>query len=570
MKKAIKQSTLVFILNAISTGLLALVIVLSFLLDLQQTKINHANEDKIALTSNAERFMDGSGYLTDEVRAYAVTGDESRYDNYWNEINNLKNREIGVQTMKDIGINSEEEKLIDSMLALSNQLVPLEEEAMEYVKSGNLDDARAAVYGDEYISGLSQIHVLQQEFLRELDSRTNLEISNMNQAMNTINGLNYLVITVIVLFQIANYLIVRRKVIKPMVMIQEVLGELAEGNLSAELRLEEDTSEIGLLARSIKTMQTSLKAMILDLENGLAHVSEGNFNVTPTTEFKGEFIALRDSLAKIILGLNETLTQINQASFQVSDGANQVASGAQTLAQGTTEQASSVQELAATINDISLQVKQNAENALNARGKSNKASEEITLSNQKMRDMIDAIGQITVKSGEIGKIIKTIEDIAFQTNILALNAAVEAARAGEAGKGFAVVADEVRNLAGKSAEAAKDTTALIEETIRVVENGTVIANDTAQSMLRVVDGSAQVTGLIDEIAGASEVQAASIFQVTQGVDQISSVVHNNSATTEESAAASEVLSGQAELLKQLVEKFKLLDPELEKKFRSMI
>lgn len=266
-------------------------------------------------------------------------------------------------------------------------------------------------------------------------------------------------------------------------------------------------------------------------------------------------IAMRDINGR----LSSTLSQINQAANQVSAGSDQVSSGAQALSQGATEQASSVEELAATITDISGQVKSNAESALNAKEKSEMAGTEIAASNQKMQELIAAMEEISKSSQEIGKVIKTIEDIAFQTNILALNAAVEAARAGAAGKGFAVVADEVRNLASKSADAAKSTTALIEGAITAVSNGTQLVDVTAKSLLSVVTGTQEVASIVNDISTASAEQASSIAQVTQGIDQISSVVQTNSATAEESAAASEELSGQAQMLNNLVGQFKLKD-----------
>ncbi|MEG2053959.1 MAG: methyl-accepting chemotaxis protein, partial [Oscillospiraceae bacterium] len=268
---------------------------------------------------------------------------------------------------------------------------------------------------------------------------------------------------------------------------------------------------------------------------------------------------LENSMVKIIVSLSDTLNNIHIASDQVSGGADQVSGGAQALSQGATEQASSIEELSATVAEISSQVKANAENAKSASGLSDEAGAEVEQGNQHMQKMIAAMGDISDTSSQIGKIIKTIDDIAFQTNILALNAAVEAARAGAAGKGFAVVADEVRNLAGKSAEAAKNTTALIESSITAVANGTKIADDTAKSLFIIVDKVREVTDKINEIATASAEQASAVVQVTQGLDQISAVVQTNSATSEESAAASEELSGQAQMLNDMVSKFKLKD-----------
>lgn len=238
-----------------------------------------------------------------------------------------------------------------------------------------------------------------------------------------------------------------------------------------------------------------------------------------------------------------------------------MSSGAQALSQGATEQASSVEELAATINEISGQIKKNAENAAEANQKAHNVGAEMKESSRKMGDMIAAMDEISQSSSEISKIIKTIEDISFQTNILALNAAVEAARAGEAGKGFAVVADEVRNLASKSADASKNTAGLIAASSQSVERGVGIANETASSLDIAAKGVEEVTYTIDMISQASAHQSDSIAQVTQGVDQISSVVQTNSATAEESAAASQELSGQAQMLKSLVGRFRLKDGE---------
>ena len=349
-----------------------------------------------------------------------------------------------------------------------------------------------------------------------------------------------------------------RAIVPPIREIQKGMEEIEAGNLDVQLKYE-SRDELGQLSDSVRGMVDSLKAIIHDEDYLFAEMGNGNFDVQTriAEKYVGDFTSILTSIVKLRDNLNSTLMQINQSADQVSAGSDQVSSGAQALSQGATEQASSVEELAATINEISGNVKANAENAREASRKAAQVKDQAGESSRRMQEMLSAMTDISSSSGEIGKIIKTIEDIAFQTNILALNAAVEAARAGAAGKGFAVVADEVRNLAGKSADASKNTSALIEGSLHAVDRGTRIANETADALNQVVDGVQSVTVTIDNISRASDDQAVSIGQVTQGIDQISSVVQTNSATAEESAAASEELSGQAQILKNLVGQFQL-------------
>ena len=349
-----------------------------------------------------------------------------------------------------------------------------------------------------------------------------------------------------------------RAIVPPIREIQKGMEEIEAGNLDVQLKYE-SRDELGQLSDSVRGMVDSLKAIIHDEDYLFAELGNGNFDVQTRNadKYVGDFTSILTSIIKLRDNLNSTLMQINQSADQVSAGSDQVSSGAQALSQGATEQASSVEELAATINEISGNVKANAENAREASRKAAQVKDQAGESSRRMQEMLSAMTDISSSSGEIGKIIKTIEDIAFQTNILALNAAVEAARAGAAGKGFAVVADEVRNLAGKSADASKNTSALIEGSLHAVDRGTRIANETADALNQVVDGVQSVTVTIDNISRASDDQAVSIGQVTQGIDQISSVVQTNSATAEESAAASEELSGQAQILKNLVGQFRL-------------
>lgn len=334
--------------------------------------------------------------------------------------------------------------------------------------------------------------------------------------------------------------------------------KMTQGDFNIEVTYD-DKDEIGAVGESLKKLAANTGTVIDDIAVVLEEVSAGNLNVNIANEsiYVGIFNRIIVSLKSFISQLNGTLAQINVASGQVASGSEQVSGGAQALSQGATEQASSIQELSATINLISEMIVSNASDATEANAKTGVAGSQLSEANERMGELVGAMKEISDSSEEIHKIIKAIEDIAFQTNILALNAAVEAARAGDAGKGFAVVADEVRNLAGKSAEAASNTTILIENTVNSIEKGNGLVNEVAQKMDSVAAAAGAVAELNARIAESSRGAAEAITQVTTGIDQISSVVQNNSATSEESAAASEELSGQASMLKELVAQFNL-------------
>lgn len=349
-----------------------------------------------------------------------------------------------------------------------------------------------------------------------------------------------------------------RSLSRPIHEIADAAENLAQGNLNADITYV-SKDEIGSLANSLKSATATLKLYVSDISANLDLMAQGDMTTEITQDYHGEFAPIKDSFMKITNQLNETLTSISDTTEQVNSGADQASGGAQALAQGATEQASSIQELSATIEEISESLRHNAQNVDLVTGYVKNAVTGMQQGDEQMQQMLGAMNKINVSSNEIKKIIKVIEDIAFQTNILALNAAVEAARAGEAGKGFAVVADEVRNLAGKSASAAKQTTQLIEGSIQDVEDGSKIADRTAKLFSEAEEKVQLVGGKIEQIDKASAQQAIAIKQITQGVEQISAVVQTNSATAEQSAASSEELSAQAEMLRNLVAQFKLRD-----------
>lgn len=345
---------------------------------------------------------------------------------------------------------------------------------------------------------------------------------------------------------------------KPVEEIRQVAANMAQGQMDIDITYH-SADELGEMAENMRKLTGIVRDIVGDVDYCMNELAQGNFTVVSKQQeaYVGDYSGILKAMRIMKASMSDTLSQIEIAADQVNAGGDQVSSGSQALAQGATEQASSVQELAATIQDVSGQVESTASHARTAKSENDHTHQQIGVCSGDMNALMEAMGKIESHSNEISKVINTIEDIAFQTNILALNAAVEAARAGVAGKGFAVVADEVRSLASKSAKAAKSTAALIEDTVSAVKEGLDLSQETSQALQTVVESSQKVLEAVNLISSATEDEANSLSQISAAVDQISSVVQTNSATAEESAAASEELSGQANVLKQLVNRFRL-------------
>lgn len=346
-----------------------------------------------------------------------------------------------------------------------------------------------------------------------------------------------------------------KKISAPVTKIAESLSDIT--GLDASDVQHGHGNEIEVLEQALVVTDRNMNEYVAEIAEVLDKLSQGDMRVRIESDFTGNFAQIKTSLNRSLDKISQTLLRINESAEQVASGASQVSGGATLLSQGADLQASSVRQISESVNDLSTKTQENTKNTNRVNAVAQEINASAELSSSRMQSMLQSMNEIYESSQNIKKIIKVIEDISFQTNILALNAAVEAARAGAAGKGFAVVADEVRNLANKSAEAAHDTTELIEKSITTVEEGNTIANSTAESISQMLTDIGRVTARIEKINNATNEQANAIIEISQGLEQVSAVVQNNSATAQQSAAASEELSSQAEMLREYVKAFKL-------------
>ena len=448
-----------------------------------------------------------------------------------------------------------DQAIVERLRAALDELAPQREHVLELALQNQKEEAAAYMEANN----VKTIHKAQAELDELIDTADRkadeLIVSLRSEQMEFIVMLSVLG-TASVLISILFGIYITRSITRPIKELETAARQMEQGQLKVDVTYR-SKDELGSLSNSMRQMSEKISYYMDEISRAMQQLADGNLDIPGCDGFQGDFLPVQEALFIVIDSLNETMAEINTFSDQVASGSDQVAGGAQVLSQGVIAQAGSVEELASTMSEISRQVNENAETSQAVKTAAGEMGTNILACNQQMQEMKAAMGEINSCSTQIRKIIKTINEIASQTNILALNAAVEAARVGAESKGFSVVAQEVRNLAGKSSAASKSTEALIEQTLDAVAHGTKLAEETAASLMNIVGGTDDMVSKINQIAEATQKQAEATEMVAIGIGQISDIVQTNSATAEESAAASEELYGESQLLKSKISRFKL-------------
>lgn len=547
LKKLVSQA-----LVSVVTGA---VLLLGFILfNMAMSRISSA---QINTTVALNQYRVASKTLTYDIQSYAVTGEQKYYDGYTKELNEDRNREQALETLKKCDLKDSEWASLNQIAEMSNQLVPLEEEAIAHVQAGDLAAAQACVFSAQYGDSVDKISRQTDETILAILDRKDGRQAGLKVLQYIFEFLFALSFLYVVKEFIRTIKFSEKELLEPIVKVSEQMAVLAGGDFHVELDLQEDESEVGRMVAAISFMKENLLGMISEITHTLEEMGNGNYRIEIEQEYVGEFISIKDSLLQIAEKMRDTLKTIRNVSGQIDSGSEQLACAAQDLAENCTLQAGQVSELMTSFDAMTKSMEDNAREAEESAKMASAAGLTLAKGNEKLQELKESIQEIGRCSEQIGTIIEAIEDIASQTNLLALNAAIEAARAGEAGKGFAVVAEQVKNLANESSNAAGRTTELIETTVSVMDKSIAIAEETEANMNKVMTDAKAATEKMGQIEEILKRNTQRMQELNENVTQVSSAVDNNSATSQETAAVSEEQKAQVETMVEMMSRFEI-------------
>lgn len=511
--------------------------------------------DRLETTQFLNQYRLGSKALTYAVQAYSVTGDETYYNDYMRELNEDRNRDIAWEGLKGNDITDKEWSEMEQIAGLSNGLVPLEEEAMKAVASGDQELAISYVFGEQYGTDIALINSQTDDVINRIQDRLAGKKSVMVTVQIIVELLFLLSFLYVMCQIIASNKFAREELLIPIKKVSDQMVALSKGDFHEAFEMTADDSEVGRMVAAIQFMKENLVKIIGEITSVLEQMGNGNYDIALEQNYVGEFSVIRDSFYKISGEIRHTLRNLRDLSEQIKSGSLQLADAATNLAESSTLQATTVSDLSTLTENLYADMDKNSNQARECVEIASQAGQTLSVGNEKMQELKEAIGEIRKCSEQINAIIGAIEDIASQTNLLSLNAAIEAARAGEAGRGFAVVAEQVKNLAEESAKSAKETTRLIETTVAAVEKGNMIADATAENMGEVMSGARLATEKMSKISELLNQNVQYMQKIDANLGNISGAVDDNAATSEETAAISQEQSEQVGQMATLMDKF---------------